>query len=416
LRNSLHFRVYVAIFGTLLALSTAGVASAQTAAPSWVASIAPGTWVAVGQNQLEDVDPAKDDSLNRNYPDQAPWRGASGQVAITQSWNGGAFAPTLGSKGSLLLHGGGHKNYFGSEVYAFDMATQRWSRITNPYTGSINWPYDSGSFPDGSPSVAHTYDMLEFDPSTNSFIDLTAQRNDDANRVNVAHVLSLDDKRWSKSKINSSETVASGGYSVYDTKRNVIWLEGGSGSTALVQYDPKVNNSDGTVGKWTNYPSKLRRTDSVAAYDPIHDLMVVTTFRASDEVFGIDLSNPNSSAVRLNEAGTAPDKRSAHGWEWSPSRGAFIYWRSGEDVYEFRPPSGSNWQTGQWTWSKLTSGSNSVTPNQPSTDNGVYSRFRIVRYADSEVAVVANGVSNPVYAFKIPTGISPKAPTNVTAE
>lgn len=394
----------------------AGIASAQTTtAPSWVASIAPGTWAAVGQNSLDDVDPAKDDALNRNFPEAAPWRGTSGQAAVVQSWNGGAFATTFGSKGSLILHGGGHHNYFGSEVYAFDMATQRWSRISNPYTGSLNFPYSDGSFPDGSPSVAHTYDMLEFDPTTNAFVSLSAQSTEGASRVSVAHVLSLDDKRWSKSKLNSSVTVASGGYSVYDTKRNVIWLEGGSGSTALVQFDPKVHNSDGTVGKWTNYPTKLHRTDSVAAYDPVHDLMVVTTFRASDEVFGIDLSDPDAAAVHLTEVGTAPSKSPAHGWEWSSARGAFLYYRAGADVYELRPPA-TNWKTSAWTWSKLTSGSNSVTPNEPSVDNGVYSRFRIARYADQEVAVVVNGVSNSVYVFKIPTGIAPKAPTNVTAE
>lgn len=391
----------------------AGIASAQTTAPSWVANIAPGTWVAVGQNSLDDVDPAKDDAINRNFPDAAPWRGTSGQAAVVQSWNGGAFAPTFGAKGSLLLHGGGHHNYFGSEVYAFDMATQRWSCISKPYTGSINWPYSDGTFPDGSPSVAHTYDLLEFHPRTKSLVTLSAQSTEAASRVNVAHMLVLGGATWEKSKVNSGVTVAGGGYSVYDSKRDVFWLEGGSGSTALVQYDPNVNNSDGTVGKWTNYPSKLHRTDSIAAYDPLNDLMVVTTFRDGTQVYAIDLSDPDAGPVQLNESGSPPAKQSSHGWEWSNTRAAFIYYRDGDGVYEFKQ-GGGNWKTAVWSWKKLTSAANSATP--PSVDNGVYGRFRIVRYADAEVAVVANSTSGSVYAFRIPTGVEPKAPTNVTAE
>jgi hypothetical protein len=402
-----------ACIGLLLAM--ASVCFAQTTAPSWASNIPAGTWVAIGQNTIADVDPEEDSSVNPNYPNGAPWRGSTGQMALTQSWNGGAFAPTFGDKGTLLLHGGGHKNYFGSEVYGFDMATQRWSRLSNPYRGSISFPYSNGSFPDGSPSVAHTYDLLEYHPGTKSLVSLSAQSTDDAFRVNVAHMLDLGARRWAHSKVNSGVTVASGGYSIYDSKRDVFWLEGGSGSTALVQYDPNVANGDGTVGKWTNYPVKLHRTDSIAGYDPVNDLMVVTTFRDGTQVYGIDLANTDAAPVQLGESGTPPAKRSAHGWEWSSSRGAFIYYRGGDDVYEFKQ-NGSNWKTASWVWKNLTSTSNSVTPPPPPVDNGVYGRFRVARYADMEIAIVVNNVGGKVYAFKIPTGIAPKAPTNVTAE
>lgn len=399
----------------LLAMAT-GVCFAQnTTAPSWAAGIPSGTWVTVGQNTLADVDPEEDPNANPNYPNGAPWRGSTGQSAVTQSWNGGAFASTFGDKGTLLLHGGGHKNYFGSEVYGFDMAAQRWSRLSNPYRGNISFPYSNGSFPDGSPSIAHTYDLLEYHPRTKSLVSLSAQSTDDASRVSVAHMLDLSGRKWSHSTVNSAVT-GSGGYSAYDSKRDVFWLEGGSGSTALVKYDPNVTNGDGTVGKWTNYPVKLHRTDSIAGYDPANDLMVVTTFRDGEQVYGIDLSNPDAGPVQLNESGTPPSKRSAHGWEWSNTRAAFIYYRDGSGVYEFKQ-NGADWKTATWAWKKLTSASNSVTPAPAPVDNGVYGRFRIARYSDAEIAVVVNNVGGPVYAFKIPSGgAEPKPPTGVTAE
>jgi hypothetical protein len=41
-----------------------------------------------------------------------------------------------------------------------------------------------------------------------------------------------------------------------------------------------------------------------------------------------------------------------------------------------------------------------VVPNQPT--NGVYNRFRLARYVDSEIAVVVNTVAGRVYAFRLP--------------
>ena len=127
---------------------------------------------------------------------------------------------------------------------------------------------------------------------------------------------------------------------------------------------------------------------------------------------GVDLATPTVRRVALKEGGTAPDKQSANGWEWSPARQAFLYFRPGSGVYEFKL-SGTDWQSGTWNWRNLTSSSNSVTPEAAS--NGVYSRFRVASYSDAEVAIVVNSVSGPVYAFRVPKGISPNPPTNVTA-
>ncbi|HEV8694401.1 MAG TPA: hypothetical protein VGQ93_09515, partial [Lysobacter sp.] len=199
-------------------------------------------------------------------------------------------------------------------------------------------------------------------------------------------------------------------------KRDVFWVEGGSSSSNFLKFDPNTSNTDGTFGTWTNYAAKVTQTDSMAAYDTVNDLFVVTAFRNGTQVYGIDLANPSAARVQLKEGGTPPDKRSAHGWEWSEGRKAFLYWRSGEDVYEFKLTSG-DWKTGTWQWSKLTSSSNSLVPQAMAVDNGVYSRFRIARYQDAEVAVVVNDIGGSVYAFRIPTTptIAPKPPTEVTA-
>jgi hypothetical protein len=78
--------------------------------------------------------------------------------------------------------------------------------------------------------------------------------------------------------------------------------------------------------------------------------------------------------------------------------------------------SGSDWRTGTWNWSNLTSG-NSVTPQDQS--NGVYNRFRLMRYDDAEIAVVVNNVSGSVYAFRMPGStllVRPKPPSSTQAQ
>jgi hypothetical protein len=394
----------------------ASFAQSLIPAPDWVNNIPAGTWQAISLNDLADVDPAKDPDANPNYPGTAPWAAGSGQKAVITAWNGGAYASKQGNKGAYVIYGGGHSDYYGSEVYAFDMETRRWTRLSNPYAGSFNWPYSTAEYPDGSAIPPHTYDFVDYHPGTNSFVLLKGQTqlgiSGNTAAVGISHAFDLGGRKWRRGSHNTDIVLNAGGYSVYDSKRDVFWVEGGSGSTQFGKYDPNARNSDGTYGIWTNYPTKYTETDSVAAYDPLHDLFVVAGFRNGTNVWAVNLSDPMSSRLALHEGGSAPTKESASGWEWSPARQAFLYYRQGTGVYEFKL-SGTDWKNGTWNWRNLTSGSNSVTPETVS--NGVYSRFRVASYSDAEVALIVNNVAGSVYAFRVPKGISPNPPTNLTA-
>jgi hypothetical protein len=396
--------------------------SSAPAAPSWVMDIAPGTWAAVGGNTLSDVDARYDSAANPNYPNAAPWSGSTGITSLIEAWCGGALATRYGTKGGLIAHGGGHKNYYGNEVYVFDLATRMWKRESNPWKGPFNWDtgYSTGSFSDGSPTATHTYDFLDYHPASNSFVRLRADRNNQGGyNVAVAHLFSFDTKRWTRSPVNSQSHAAPGGWSAYDSKRDVFWVEGGESSTVLAKYDPNVTNGDGTRGSWSNYNRKVGSMYSVGAYDPVHYVITVADFREAGAVWGIDPANPGSSVTRLSEAGSGPSKDSSSGWEWSDIRKAFVYWRRGADVYEFKL-TGSSWKSGPWTWSRITGSGNSVVPQANSSEYGVgdYSRFRVMRYADAEIAMVVTRINGPVYVFRMPGSqnlVVPNAPTDVSA-
>ena len=99
----------------------------------------------LGTRYLEDGDPAGDVALNppRNAKERlrrllgrrpfAPWQGRAAFPAITEAWNGAVYASRFGPCGAMTVYGGGHDDYFGSDVHAFDVASRQWSRISDGY-------------------------------------------------------------------------------------------------------------------------------------------------------------------------------------------------------------------------------------------------------------------------------------------
>jgi len=402
-------RQLLATIAGVCACASAQAANVSGPAPSWVTNIAPGTWSAVSLNTISDVDPADDAAANPNYPNTPPWSGNTGQIAVTTTWNGGAFAERAGPKGSLIMWGGGHKDYYGNEVYAFSMETRRWTRESNPYR-NVSFPVSNGIWPDGSPSVPHTYSMSSYHPPTNSFVCLNTQSSNSPSNVTVPVLFSFASKSWRRGPVNS-QTVIWGGFTVYDPTRDVFWHDSGA-TGPFARY---AMNGDGTQGTWTTFSGKVGSLDSRAALDKDHDIIVATSFRDNTNVWGIDLKNPSAAAVLLRQGGSPPTRSRAHGWDWSATRQAFIYWNGGTAVHEFKL-SGSDWKTATWNWAGITSSGSTTTPS--SLQNGIYSRFQVVTYDDAEVAVVVNEVNGPVYAFRMPGGppIRPNPPAAVQAQ
>ena len=129
--------------------------SMAPATPTWVEHMSLHRWSAIsgdhpelglppttpGTRYLIDTDPARDPDLNpaRTIKERvrrtlgrepkSPWHGVAGFSAITEGWNGAAYASRYGASGSMIVFGGGHNDYFGSDVHAFDLASREWRRL-----------------------------------------------------------------------------------------------------------------------------------------------------------------------------------------------------------------------------------------------------------------------------------------------
>jgi len=124
-----------------------------------------GHWAAISKNTIKDVNPCP---LNN-----CSYSGVSGIKGVIDAWNGGAFAEKYGVNGGLAVFGGGHKAYYGSEIYVFSLDSFNWERVTEPVENpACNETY--GENQAGSACSAHTYDYVNYHPTTNSFVLLAS--------------------------------------------------------------------------------------------------------------------------------------------------------------------------------------------------------------------------------------------------
>jgi hypothetical protein len=93
---------------------------------------------------------------------------------VLSAWNGGAFDDR---RGEFRVHGGGHADYGGNEIYVFDFSTLRWTRETNPQplTGSFmrdtngDETADACPAPAAGPPATHTYQGFLYLPKIDRY-------------------------------------------------------------------------------------------------------------------------------------------------------------------------------------------------------------------------------------------------------
>ena len=273
----------------------------------------------IGTRYLEDNDPARDAELNPplNLKERtrrllgrdwiAPWRGKVGFSAITEAWNGAVYASQVGVSGAMIVFGGGHNNYFGSDVHAFDLSRREWRRISNGFTAGKAEEYGEGAiypnciYPDGSPLPPHTYDYVQYDESGNDYLLLKGQTELGPNvkAAAVAHLFNLDTLTWRRGPEHPTAILNAGGFTTWDAKRRVLWGHSGDdgGGNAFVAYSPDGVNSDGTYGQWCDvFPSKLTgmANHNAMQIQPVNDKIMVS-LHASDSLAYID---PEETARR----------------------------------------------------------------------------------------------------------------------
>ena len=351
--------------------------------PEWASNMDPGHWyrisgsapdlglspTPIGTRYLKDNDPARDRTLNpptslkqrvrslvgRSWT--APWQGRLGFSSITDAWNGAVYASGFGRSGAMIVFGGGHNDYFGSDVHAFDIANREWRRLSTGFVTGEADEYGEGAiytdavYPDGSPLPPHTYDYVQYDDVGNDFILLKGQTELGPNvkAVAIPHLFNLDTLTWRHGPRHRTAILNSGGFTTWDAKRRVLWGHAGDdgGGNAFIAYRPDGVNPDGTVGSWCElHPSKLpgEANHNAIQIHPDADLIVVA-LHARDALALIDPRYPGDTITPVISLGPKPHIHEYAALEYSAGLGSLVYYSAadGAAVYAIDRDGNARW-------------------------------------------------------------------------
>jgi hypothetical protein len=132
----------IAAFWTIAALIPA------VAAQPLPAVMKSGSWLEIPDTQMRAVASDMD-----KFPKV---RAVLGPAAVIIAWGGAALDTR---RNQLILWGGGHADYYGNELYAFDIAKLAWGRLTDPFPEPV---LDQEINADGTPNSRHTYNGLAY--------------------------------------------------------------------------------------------------------------------------------------------------------------------------------------------------------------------------------------------------------------
>jgi hypothetical protein len=422
------------------------------AIPSWLERLHLNRWYAIsgdrpdlglqptpaGTRYLKDNDPARDPHLNPartpkeivrrmlGREPKSPWHGVAGFSAITEAWNSAVYASRFGVSGSMILFGGGHNDYFGSDVHAFDLDLRQWRRISDGYVsgGARDYgagaTYPDGAYPDGSPLPPHTYDYVQYDPLGNDYILLKGQSElgRDVKAVAIPHLFNLDTLRWRRGPRHRTAILNSGGWTTWDEARRVLWGHSGDdgGGNAFIGFQPDGDNGDATFGCWTeHFPNKLPgiANHNAMQIDPLRDEIVVSV-HARDELCALSPADPARPIVRLRSIGPKPRLQPFAALEYAPNVGRLVYFSPVDNGTVFsiapaREPRPGNGSSEEWLWQTHPPEAGSLNPITDAASRShfgahpthAFGRFRIASIAGIDVAILVRHIDSPVYVRRL---------------
>ncbi len=334
----------------------------------------PGHWYEVPNSALEKV-----------FPSPAP-RGNTGPRSVMDAWSGGAYDTR---RDRLIVWGGGHLDYSGNELYAFDVRNLAWMRITEPTADNQVVP-DAVRYADSRPSSRHTYNYIQYSPEMDALVSLgvAASYGDHSSDRNSDSVdaFNFDSGSWEIKVTKPANGFRIGSISAHDALTGKLWHHGClSDEAGLVAYDHTTDTWSGPYGQhYVEYYA-------TAAIDPSHHVMVATGGAKNNKVLVWDLNHPGSPREPRTTGPKTLESAQAPGFVYDPAIGKFVGWAGGASVYILDPDS--------WEWRRIDAAStNTVVPTAPN-ENGTYGRFR---YVPSENAfILVNRADENVYLYKL---------------
>jgi uncharacterized repeat protein (TIGR01451 family) len=346
-------------------------------------SLPPGHWYEVPNSHMRNVDPCPERTCS--------YSAVEGQSGVIDDWSGGAYDKT---HNRLLVWGGGHWGYAGNEVYAFDINTLQWMRLTEPSnpTSAPNEPYA----PDGVPASRHTYNYVQFVASIDRFCSFggAALYGDGNGGTDNTDCFNQTTGLWEQK--SDAVFYGIGAISAYDPSTGHIW---GKGTGYFPSYDLAT-----TLTEWDPVNDVWTRRDQgnddlayayelTAAIDPERHLFLAV---GGGQAIVWDIADPqNVTRSDLSATGdTEIENANDPGLVYDPVSGQFVAWSGGAVIYTLDKDT--------QIWTKIPPApSNTVIPTAANS-TGTYGRFRYI--PSKNAFIVVNSVDENVFIYRRSAG------------
>jgi hypothetical protein len=291
---------------------------------------------------------------------------------VISAWGGGTL-DTLRNR--MVLWGGGHNDYYGNELYVFDIDRLAWERLTDP---DLDFEYAQVSqekHASGNPTARHTYGGLAYIAHADRFFShggaVTGSTPSGGDRV---WTFDFENLEWEEHNLDNMDTVSrENEHSIYDPISHNIYL---FNLTELYQYNYDLD-------QWTQLDNDQISWRALGvAIDTKRNLLVsvgegyVSVYDLNSQTYQRQLWDTTGG----NEIVSAY----APGLEYDPVRDRVVGWAGG-DIYSL------DLETRQWT--------RIAAPGGPKRDtNGTFGRFRYIPKYDVFFAVT--DVDDNVFFYK----------------
>jgi len=341
---------------------------AKTLTAELVRGMAPNSWLSIPGTHLRQAlpDPAK-------FPKVG---GLGDPKGIVDSWSGGVLDSR---RNRLLLWGGGHVNYAGNEVYAFDLESLVWERLTDPtpdpaVASQIN--------ADGTPVARATYNGLACVAHADGMFALGGDRAPNGGPVDQLWMFDFARNVWQPRHPSGDRPPTWVGCAcAYDPETRRVWWGESRGATSanggLYSYDYEDN-------RWTKHSadSFYYQTTTV---DTRRGMLVAA---GHGKLFAYDIRGGGAPLRQVwrSSGGDALIAKPNPGFEYDASADRLVGWAGGS-VYSLNP------ETKVWEVFDA--------PGSPKpTTYGIFGRWRYVPALD--VYVVVTGIDENVHFYKLP--------------
>lgn len=370
-------RIGAALLGLFLAAPAPAVAGDRDLTAR-LADLRPGHWLEITSNADGTI---PDTHLARVFPPRAghPAWGVSGPAAVIKAWGGAAYDT---KRRRLILAGGGHGDYGGNEVYAFDLDRLEWSRLTEP--SALDAEDDTT---DGTPVARHTYDGMEYLPDLDRVLMFGGSLyRDGAARDSAIWHFHPDSALWQR---GAKAPLTGWPSAAVDPRTGHYFVHV---QYSLLEYRPAEN-------RWIRRgPREDHVGEGAAAIDPIGNRFyllasgklwyytldrLVTLYRRRADSFG------DTGVERLHGAGL----------DYDPIRRRLVAWDGGRAVWSL-DPAALEWIRHPNPDGPAPVGTVVQYGKRHPISNGVFGRWRYVPGADVFIGV--NGAQDNVWVYRMP--------------